>query len=54
VPGAGWLRSLAADSAGHPARRRSCILLWMSGGPSQLDTFDPKPGQATGGPLRAV
>jgi uncharacterized protein (DUF1501 family) len=28
------------------------ILLWMSGGPSQIDTFDPKPGQPTGGPLR--
>jgi RNA polymerase sigma factor (sigma-70 family) len=23
---------------------RRCIILWMSGGPSQLDTFDPKPG----------
>src|SRR5207244_1621644 len=21
----------------------SCILLWMNGGPSHLDTFDPKP-----------
>ena len=25
------------------ARSVSCILLWMGGGPSHLDTFDPKP-----------
>ncbi len=25
------------------ARPKSCILLWMSGGPSQLETWDPKP-----------
>jgi hypothetical protein len=25
------------------ARARSCILLFMTGGPSQLETFDPKP-----------
>lgn len=24
--------------------KRGCIILWMNGGPSQLDTFDPKPG----------
>ena len=29
-----WLPALAADTAEHPDRRRSCILLWMSGGPS--------------------
>jgi len=33
---------------------RACILLYMEGGPSQLDTFDPKPGTATGGPFKAV
>jgi hypothetical protein len=52
--GAGWLRSLAADIARHPQRKRSCILLWMSGGPSQLDTFDMKPGHANGGPLKDI
>jgi hypothetical protein len=54
LPLAGWLRSLAADAAAHPGRRRSCILLWMGGGPSQIDTFDPKPGTATGGPYKAI
>jgi hypothetical protein len=27
----------------HPAKARSVIFLYMDGGPSQVDTFDPKP-----------
>jgi hypothetical protein len=50
----GWLPRHAASAEVPPKRKRSCILLWMSGGPSQIDTFDPKPGQATGGPLAAI
>jgi hypothetical protein len=50
----GWLGRLAADTASHPERKRSCILLWMSGGPSQLDTFDLKPDHANGGPFKAI
>lgn len=50
----GWLESLAADAANHPQRRRACILLWMNGGPSQMDTFDLKPGHANGGPFREI
>jgi hypothetical protein len=50
----GWLEALAADAAGHPQRKRACILLWMSGGPSQLDTFDLKPAHANGGPFKAI
>ena len=30
-------------------RQMACILLWMSGGPSQFETFDPKPEHANGG-----
>jgi uncharacterized protein (DUF1501 family) len=48
----GWLETLAADAARHPQRRRACILLWMSGGPSQMDTFDLKPGHRNGGPFQ--
>ncbi len=50
----GWLETLAADAAKNPQRKRSCILLWMSGGPSQMDTFDLKPGHANGGPFKEV
>lgn len=28
----------------HPARAKRVIFLFMSGGPSHIDTFDPKPG----------
>ncbi|MEW4487479.1 DUF1501 domain-containing protein [Thalassoglobus sp. JC818] len=27
----------------HPAKAKACIMLFMEGGPSQADTFDPKP-----------
>lgn len=33
---------------------KSIIVLWMNGGPSQVDTFDPKPGHANGGPVKAI
>src|SRR5688500_1142184 len=38
----GWLARLAAAAPDGP-RPKSCILLWMAGGPSHIDTFDPKP-----------
>ena len=50
----GWFDALAARAADHPDRRRSCILLWMTGGPSQLDTFDLKPDHANGGPIKPI
>jgi hypothetical protein len=50
----GWIEALADVAAGDPRRRRSCILLWMTGGPSQLDTFDLKPGHANGGPFKPI
>jgi uncharacterized protein (DUF1501 family) len=48
----GWLPVLAAEQAG--GARRHCILLWMHGGPSQLDTFDMKPGHAHGGQFKPI
>jgi Protein of unknown function (DUF1501) len=42
----GWLGLLAQHAvraAEKPVRPKSCILLWMAGGPSHHDTFDPKP-----------
>lgn len=39
-----------ADEHGGPA----LIVLWMGGGPSQLETFDPKPGLDIGGPTKAI
>jgi uncharacterized protein (DUF1501 family) len=39
-----WFRShsLRAETAAAKTRR-SCILIWLDGGPSHLETFDPKP-----------
>ncbi len=34
---------LAARSSHYPARATNVIFLYMDGGPSQMDTFDPKP-----------
>jgi hypothetical protein len=33
---------------------KACILLWMQGAQSQIDTWDPKPGTETGGPFQAI
>jgi hypothetical protein len=52
APASGWFGQVA--SAAAATRRRSCILLWMSGGPTQTDTFDMKPGHANGGPFRPL
>jgi Protein of unknown function (DUF1501) len=40
------LRGQAADATGSAGKGRatSCILIWMDGGPSHYETFDPKPG----------
>jgi hypothetical protein len=38
----GWLPGLANALADDPKRQRHCILLWMTGGPTQTDTFDMK------------
>jgi len=34
---------LAAKPAHHAAKAKACIFLLMEGGPSHIDTFDPKP-----------
>ncbi len=39
-------RALASDPSAEkklPARAQSCILIWQAGGPSHIDTLDPKP-----------
>src|SRR5687768_12011140 len=40
---AGVTAPLAPKPAHLPARARSVIFLFMAGGPSHLETFDPKP-----------
>jgi uncharacterized protein (DUF1501 family) len=48
----GHLLARAAEQSREPAQ--SVILLWLAGGPSQLDTFDPHPGTDIAGDTGAV
>src|SRR5262245_25123431 len=50
----GWLNVLAAHAAEAGAKHKSCIVLWMDGGPSHKDTFDMKPGTADGGEFKPI
>jgi uncharacterized protein (DUF1501 family) len=58
LAGLGWLTpvgELLADQAEQgrePAR--SVILLWLAGGPSQLETFDPHPDSKIAGGTKAI
>jgi hypothetical protein len=38
------LRAMAGSQSAQSATVKNCILIWLAGGPSHLDTFDPKPG----------
>ena len=49
----GWLPRLARAAADQ-SRPKACILLWMSGGPAQTDTFDLKPDHENGGPVKPI
>lgn len=45
------LPTVAADLA---RKERQVLLIWLAGGASQLETWDPKPKTETGGPFRAI
>ena len=47
--------ALVAQGAKQLKRKgKSCILLWMQGGPSQFETFSPKPSHSNGGDTKAI
>src|SRR5262245_20773525 len=49
-----WHDQITASAADLRRSGKACILLWMQGGPSQFETFDPKPGNANGGETKSV
>jgi len=49
-----WMDAVRLHAADLRKRGMACILLFMRGGPSQLETFDPKPGTETGGPTKSI
>ncbi len=56
--GLSWLTPvaeiLAAQAEKSRAPAQSIILLWLQGGPSQLETFDPKPGKVIAGGTKGI
>ena len=50
----GWKEAVTLHAAELRKQGMACILLFMRGGPSQLETFDPKPGTTNGGPTQAI
>ena len=50
----GWMDAVAMSAEEMRKNNMACILLFMRGGPSQMETFDPKPGVANGGPTKAI
>ncbi len=48
-----WANNLAAAMR-QSGQQRHLIVLWMPGGPSQMDTFDMKPGHANGGSFKEI
>ncbi|MBI2827414.1 MAG: DUF1501 domain-containing protein [Planctomycetia bacterium] len=60
IAGGTWLTPVAealarrAEQSGGHEPAQSVILLWLAGGPSQLETFDPHPGTAIAGGTAAI
>ena len=54
TPFASFTNSLLANAEELKKQHKSAILLWMGGGPSTMDIWDLKPGQATGGPFQQI
>lgn len=50
----GWKDTLTLQAEEMRKRGMACILLFMQGGPSQMETFDPKPGTPNGGPTKSI
>ena len=49
-----WTDVISASAEELRSRGMSCILLWMQGGPSQFETFAPKPNHKNGGETKAI
>jgi hypothetical protein len=57
--GSSWLTGVAESLAlgaerDQRARPKSLLFLWLQGGPSQLETFDPHPGTWIGGESKSI
>jgi arylsulfatase A-like enzyme len=52
----GGLGMAAETPTGEALRRqhKRALFIWLAGGSSQFETWDPKPGRETGGPFRPI
>ena len=49
-----WPDLMTLEAARLRQQGMACILLWMQGGPSQFETFAPKPDHTNGGETQAI
>jgi Protein of unknown function (DUF1501) len=55
LPAIHFMTALEANAQRVRRAQKSCILLWMAGGPSHLDTWDLKPdSEKNGGPFKPI
>lgn len=54
TPVAQMLARAAVSQRNGEEQAKSLIVLWLAGGPSQLETFDPHPGATIAGETRAI
>jgi uncharacterized protein (DUF1501 family) len=54
LSGASWLQTLGLQAEEVKRQGRACIMVFLTGAPSQMETWDPKPGTTNGGPTKAI
>lgn len=54
LAGMGFLKTLGLNAEDLKKEGRSCIMVFLTGAPSQMETWDPKPGHANGGKTKSI
>lgn len=54
IPAMNFLGHLQANAAEVKRNQKSCILMWMGGGPPTIDIWDLKPGTKNGGEFKPI
>jgi hypothetical protein len=54
IPAMHFTQAIQANAAQLKKAGKSCILLWMGGGPATIDIWDLKPGAETGGEFQPM
>jgi uncharacterized protein (DUF1501 family) len=54
IPALDFIAHVQANAAELKKRQKSCILMWMSGGPPTIDIWDLKPGSKNGGEFQPI